>query len=101
MQAVLAAEQEEKEKLLVRARRSPTGMAVQSPLADIQQTLELADQHLISWLGWEYKPLIEITGWGWGPILPDGQVNTPEVAVLSRTFAQAVAGHLQSMSFDT
>jgi len=41
---------------------------VGGPLSGITDTVSLADENLVGWIGWEYKPYVPITGWGWGPI---------------------------------
>ena len=44
-------------------------------VAGMQETMAVADAYLGSWIGWEYKTFVEITGYGWGPYNPDGSVN--------------------------
>ena len=38
------------------------------------ETLKLAEERLISWIGWEYKPFYPITGAGYGMFNKDGTV---------------------------
>lgn len=70
-------------------------------------TMDIMDSLLLSWITWEYKPLAgsqpngTCTGCGRGPWLPNGTLDLAEVATLSRTYAQAVAGVTQSMAFDS
>ncbi|KAA0161286.1 hypothetical protein FNF31_03900 [Cafeteria roenbergensis] len=66
----------------------------------LNETLAVADAHTMSWLGWEYKPMVEITGWGWGPIFPNGTRNDAEVSLLARPYPQAVCGNVTSYAFD-
>jgi endoglycosylceramidase len=66
----------------------------------LNETLVVMEKAGMSWIGWEYKPYVEITGWGWGPIFPNGSRNDQEVALLSRPYPQQVCGDVQSWSFD-
>jgi endoglycosylceramidase len=58
------------------------------------------EAHSVSWLGWEYKPFVEITGWGWGPVNPDGTRNDGLVSVLSRPYPQLVCGYILGWSYN-
>ena len=58
-------------------------------------------------LGW-HLPLFNYryltclsTGCGQGPIFANGSINVEELRVISRTYAQAVAGDIVSMSFNS
>jgi endoglycosylceramidase len=66
----------------------------------LYETLRTADKYKQSWIGWEYKPYIKITGWGWCLVDEDGSVNLQVAKALSRTYAQAVAGQVVSMNFN-
>eukprot|EP00928_Gymnodinium_smaydae_P079716 TRINITY_DN63575_c0_g1_i1.p1 TRINITY_DN63575_c0_g1~~TRINITY_DN63575_c0_g1_i1.p1 ORF type:complete len:516 (-),score=85.19 TRINITY_DN63575_c0_g1_i1:191-1738(-) len=63
-------------------------------------TVDLADKYLQSWTVYQYKKFFPMTGWGMG-FFPDktGELDTT-VPALSRTYASAVAGHIESMHFD-
>jgi endoglycosylceramidase len=54
-----------------------------------------------SWIGWEYKPLVPITGWGWGLWGQNGTFNTDLAKILSQTYAQRVCGQIALQYFDT
>jgi len=66
----------------------------------LNDTVAVADKHGVSWLAWEYKPFVEITGWGWGPIKPDGTRNDAELVLLSRPYPQSTCGDVHSWGFD-
>ncbi|XP_065883588.1 endoglycoceramidase-like isoform X2 [Dysidea avara] len=53
-----------------------------------------------SWLGWEYKPYVCITGCGRSLWYPNGTMNMPVAKALSRTYAQAIAGNGVEMTFN-
>ena len=55
-------------------------------------TMEIADEHMISWIGWEFKKCVAITGSGHSIYNPDGTINYDCLATLTRTYPQAVAG---------
>jgi len=71
-----------------------------SDTAQAIETLESMDLHKQSWTGWEYKPFVPITGWGWGFFNPNGSIDDIIVKTFSRTYAYAIAGTVQSTYFD-
>ncbi|KAJ3092327.1 hypothetical protein HK102_008477 [Quaeritorhiza haematococci] len=67
----------------------------------LYEYLSKADDFLQSWIGWEYKPFFPMTGYGDSLFDPEtGEIRHEMVRIYARTFAHAVAGHLQSVSFD-
>eukprot|EP00897_Mesotaenium_endlicherianum_P007760 jgi/Mesen1/7011/ME000365S06147 len=66
---------------------------------DPETVVEGADRHLQSWIGWEYKPYVNKTGYNLGPFNEDGSLNETVARFLSRTYPQAVAGTTCSFSF--
>ena len=48
----------------------------------------------------EYKAFAPITGYSYGFWFQNGSINTEAVKVNSRTYAQAIAGESQSMTFN-
>lgn len=59
-----------------------------------------ADKYFQSWMYWEYKSFYPITGSDSGYWYPNGTINPKTVYELTRTYARAIAGNGQSMSFD-
>ncbi|KAL0487854.1 endoglycoceramidase EGCSE [Acrasis kona] len=53
-----------------------------------------------SWIGWEYKPYVRITGFGRSVFNDDGTINQPLVKMVSQTWAQSVAGTITHQTFD-
>lgn len=66
----------------------------------IMNTADIADSHLFSWTGWEYKIFYPITGASYSVFYPDGTINTTYLATLTRTYPQAVAGRTRGFSFN-
>jgi endoglycosylceramidase len=64
------------------------------------EELDILDKLLQSWTGWDYKPYYGITGDGSSIWLSNGSLNMPLVMVLSRTYAQAVAGVTKQMYYN-
>jgi endoglycosylceramidase len=64
------------------------------------EVLDLADRYLQSWMGWEFKAFAPMTGWTYGYYYQNGSLKEPLVRALARTYAQAVAGSIQSMAFN-
>jgi endoglycosylceramidase len=62
--------------------------------------MDACNKHKQSWIGWEYKPFVTITGYSWGLIGPDGSLNVQLARILSQTYAQRVAGVVKSQHFD-
>jgi len=77
-----------------------TGGATPNDIEQAINTTQVAEQNLQSWIGWEYKKFIGITGWSWGLFCPNGSINTPLVKALARTYAPAVAGIVSVSHFD-
>lgn len=67
---------------------------------NMMHTMSACDKYKQSWIGWEYKPLVPITGWGWCLVNPNGTVNTGVATAMSRTYARAVAGQVINMQFN-
>lgn len=67
--------------------------------SEIILSTSTADEHLQSWIGWEYKPLANITGWGFGVVDENGHLNKPLATNLSRPYATAVAGYVTVMKY--
>lgn len=61
--------------------------------------MEAADQFLQSWIGWEYKRFVPLTGFSDCLWLSNGTVNAVNARALARTYARAVAGRTQLMQF--
>jgi len=51
------------------------------------------DTNFQSWMTWEFKAFIPMTGWTYGFYNGNGTLNLPFVRALSRTYARAIAGH--------
>ena len=68
---------------------------------EIMHILELADQHRVSHIYWQYKDYQDITSTGGDGIslYPGGNIQDKKVAVLARTYAEAVAGSTTKMMF--
>ena len=64
------------------------------------ETTDLCDDHLLSWIGWEYKPYYPITGASYSVWRPDGSINSEFLATLARTYPTEVAGRTQGFSFN-
>ncbi|KAL3896920.1 MAG: hypothetical protein SGCHY_003764 [Lobulomycetales sp.] len=63
--------------------------------------LEACDELLQSWIGWNYKPLVAITGPGETIInSKTGDIRSEWVMLFSRTYAHAVAGNVKTMNFN-
>jgi endoglycosylceramidase len=67
---------------------------------DMLNTMDVADDQLFSWLGWEYKIFWPITGASFSIFHPDGSINHEYLASLTRTYPQAVAGRTQGFKFN-
>lgn len=84
-----------------------TEFDVSDDVATMTSTMDVMDEHLLSWIGWEYKSFAgstvngTCTGCGIGPIYPNGTLDMGMISALSRTYAQAVAGVAQSTSFSS
>ncbi|KAL5463688.1 hypothetical protein EMCRGX_G032612 [Ephydatia muelleri] len=65
----------------------------------IIETMDVADQYLQSWLGWEYKPFDPITGADSSIWYSNGTLDMSAIDILSRTYAMAVAGVTTSMTY--
>src|SRR4051812_5169943 len=65
--------------------------------------MDQADKHIQSWAYWQYKYFDDITTQGGGGEslwFPNGTLDTGKVKILSRTYAQAIAGVPTQQSFD-
>jgi endoglycosylceramidase len=65
--------------------------------------LNLADQHLTSWSYWQYKGFGDFTTQSSdteGLFYPNGTAQEAKLKLLSRTYAQSLAGEFISQSFD-
>jgi hypothetical protein len=63
--------------------------------------MNLLDQHLLSWLGWEYKTYIRKTGFNDAIFDEDLGDKRPDVLrMYSRPFAHAVPGVIDHMNYD-
>lgn len=58
----------------------------QIDISKIMHTGDQADFYHQSWIGWEYKEYINITGWGDSVFMPNGTMDMPLVQALSRTY---------------
>ena len=58
----------------------------------MNQVMDTADQYFTSWLGWEYKQYVPMTGSGNSIWFANGTYNWPLIQVMARTFPHAVAG---------
>ena len=67
---------------------------------EMQATMDICDDYLISWTGWEYKPFFPITGAGYSVFDADGNIKHDVLGTISRPYAQIVAGNTQKMKFD-
>jgi len=63
------------------------------------ETMDTCDSYLQSWMGWEYKTFDPITGYGPSLWNTDGSFNETIARVMSRSYAQAVAGVTTSMTY--
>ncbi|KAI9205117.1 glycoside hydrolase superfamily [Polychytrium aggregatum] len=67
---------------------------------DLLHQLKVADKYLQSWIGWEYKRYIPITGYNDSLFIIDtGEVHKQNAQFLSRPFAEAVAGRVSLMQY--
>ena len=64
------------------------------------KTMDVADEHLVSWMGWEYKSYVAITGYDSPFFDKDSNVIEKAVRQVSRTYAQVVSGKINSMRFN-
>ncbi|XP_004343119.1 endoglycoceramidase [Capsaspora owczarzaki ATCC 30864] len=62
-------------------------------------TMDVADQYFSSWIGWEYKQYIPMTGYGNSIWFANGTYNWPLIKVLARSYPHAVAGTTTSFHF--
>ena len=83
-----------------RVKRESQGVGNRTFNEDSLETSKSDDQHLLSWIGWEYKPYYPMTGAGYGMFNKDGTVNDEMLATLRRPYASAVAGQTISQFFD-
>ena len=60
---------------------------------EMQATIDICDDYLISWTGWEYKPFFPITGAGYSVFDADGNIKHDVLGTVSRPYAQIVAGN--------
>jgi len=67
----------------------------------ITEAMNLADAFFQGWAQWEYKAFVGMTGWDYGLFFPNGSVNYQTVKSFSRTYATAIAGVGDFMSFDS
>lgn len=67
---------------------------------DLTRMTQLADQNLVGWTYWQWRQYSDPTGaWNEALVNPDGSLK-PKASILSRAYAQAVAGTPTAMSFD-
>ncbi|KAJ7562691.1 hypothetical protein O6H91_03G080600 [Diphasiastrum complanatum] len=68
----------------------------------VEDVLAAADEHVQSWIGWEYKPFVSKTGSDIQDSVFNvtGEVNLEVAKKLARTYPQAVFGRITSFSFD-
>eukprot|EP01125_Pyxidicula_operculata_P000383 TRINITY_DN1041_c0_g1_i6.p1 TRINITY_DN1041_c0_g1~~TRINITY_DN1041_c0_g1_i6.p1 ORF type:complete len:379 (+),score=54.65 TRINITY_DN1041_c0_g1_i6:304-1440(+) len=62
---------------------------------------DVADQYFQSWLFWHYKSFAPPGPDYFGAYYANGTMNLEYVSIISRTYATAIAGHSQLMSFNT
>ncbi|GJP44346.1 hypothetical protein CLOM_g3726 [Closterium sp. NIES-68] len=67
---------------------------------EFEEILDAADEHVQSWMAWEYKPFHPITGANLGLFHPNGSLNTHLALILARTYPQAVAGRILEFYFN-
>eukprot|EP00992_Anisonema_acinus_P008809 TRINITY_DN4975_c0_g1_i1.p2 TRINITY_DN4975_c0_g1~~TRINITY_DN4975_c0_g1_i1.p2 ORF type:complete len:138 (-),score=24.67 TRINITY_DN4975_c0_g1_i1:267-680(-) len=78
------------------ARRLQCGVFLtETDDANANATGATADTHLQSWLFWEYKSYVPMTGSNNGFWQPNGSLDLSKVSHYTRTYATAVAGHTQ------
>lgn len=63
-------------------------------------TLMEADAGLLSWIMWEFKSYIRITGWSTGAYTEAGTPDTGVIAALARTYPQVVAGEVERFHYE-
>lgn len=63
--------------------------------------MDEADKRLQSWMAWDFKPYYDITGDSGSIWFRNGSINANVTALISRTYAQAVAGKTISMKYDS
>ncbi len=71
-------------------------------LQELGHVMRLADDYLASHIYWQYKDYHDITSTGEAgeiSLMPGGAVAEDKVHVLTRPYAQAVAGHVKKMKF--
>lgn len=68
---------------------------------EMTATMDKCDEHIQSWTGWQYKPFVQQTGYGFSVWFPNGTKNEKVYKAVSRVYAQAISGHAQKMHFDT
>ncbi|CAI5478116.1 unnamed protein product [Closterium sp. Yama58-4] len=68
---------------------------------EMEELLDAADEHVQSWMAWEYKAFLPITGANLGLFHRNGSLNMRLALLLARTYPQAVAGHILQFFFNT
>lgn len=69
------------------------------PLSKIVDTADQADFYHQSWIGWEYKVYVNITGFGYCIFRENGSIDVSLLQTLSRTYPMAVAGTTHNISY--
>jgi endoglycosylceramidase len=70
-------------------------------MQQLQQFTDLADKHMQSWAYWSFKDFNDITtaNHGTQAMYQDGEMSQAKLQVLSRVYAQAVAGQATKLQY--
>ncbi|CAI7880628.1 unnamed protein product [Closterium sp. NIES-54] len=68
---------------------------------EMEELLDAADEHVQSWMAWEYKTFLPITGANLGLFHRNGSLNMRLALLLARTYPQAVAGRILQFFFNS
>ncbi|CAI5958156.1 unnamed protein product [Closterium sp. NIES-64] len=68
---------------------------------EMEELLDAADEHVQSWMAWEYKAFLPITGANLGLFHRNGSLNMRLGLLLARTYPQAVAGRILQFFFNS
>lgn len=77
-----------------------SGAETPDRVAPAIEVMNVADEHLTSWIGWDYKSYSGLTGDNNGIFFANGTLNTLLVRALSRTYPMAVCGTAHRFAFN-
>ena len=68
--------------------------------AEMEEVMDLADEHAQSWMAWEYKPYALLTGPNAGLFLANGSLHPRVQRSVVRSYPRAVAGRILTTRYD-